>query len=194
MARKKDWVVYLLIALGLLFFGVFTLVKPKLFEQLFIIALGIVAIVTGTSSLVTLNKYSFAKFNRTSTLIKGVASIIIGVLAVILPITMGGVLWRIVLYVLAAQLLLSAIVVIIDAFAVRLLGLSPAPLFLEGVVSLVVSILLFISPKTIADLLVTILGVALIVVAVAIGVIAFVIRKKRFFQTIEAVEVEIEDP
>ncbi|HHU88456.1 MAG: DUF308 domain-containing protein [Sphaerochaetaceae bacterium] len=194
MARKKDWVVYLLIALGLLFFGVFTLVKPKLFEQLFIIALGIVAIVTGTSSLVTLNKYSFAKFNRTSTLIKGVASIIIGVLAVILPITMGGVLWRIVLYVLAAQLLLSAIVVIIDAFAVRLLGLSPAPLFLEGVVSLVVSILLFISPKTIADLLVTILGVALIVVAVAIGVIAFVIRKKRFSQTIEAVEVEIEDP
>jgi uncharacterized membrane protein HdeD (DUF308 family) len=193
-ARKKDWVVYLLIALGLLFFGVFTLVKPKLFEQLFIIALGIVAIVTGTSSLVTLNKYSFAKFNRTSTLIKGVASIIIGVLAVILPITMGGVLWRIVLYVLAAQLLLSAIVVIIDAFAVRLLGLSPAPLFLEGVVSLVVSILLFISPKTIADLLVTILGVALIVVAVAIGVIAFVIRKKRFSQTIEAVEVEIEDP
>lgn len=194
MARKKDWVVYLLIALGLLFFGVFTLVKPKLFEQLFIIALGIVAIVTGTSSLVTLNKYSFNKFNRTSTLIKGVASIIIGVLAVILPITMGGVLWRIVLYVLAAQLLLSAIVVIIDAFAVRLLGLSPAPLFLEGVVSLVVSILLFISPKTIADLLVTILGVALIVVAVAIGVIAFVIRKKRFSQTIEAVEVEIEDP
>ena len=94
MARKKDWVVYLLIALGLLFFGVFTLVKPKLFEQLFIIALGIVAIVTGTSSLVTLNKYSFNKFNRNSTLIKGIASIIIGVLAVILPITMGGVLVR----------------------------------------------------------------------------------------------------
>ncbi len=152
------------------------------------------AVITGTSSLVTLNKYSFNKFNRNSTLIKGVASIIIGVLAVILPITIGGALWRTVLYVLAVQLLLSAIVVIVDAFAVRLLGLSPAPLFLEGVVSLVVSILLFISPKTIADLLVTILGVALIVVAVAIGVIAFVIRKKRFSQTIEAVEVEIEDP
>ena len=49
MARKKDWIIYFLVALGLLGFGIFTLVKPKLFEQLFIIALGVVAVITGTA-------------------------------------------------------------------------------------------------------------------------------------------------
>ncbi len=193
MRKKGGWIVYLLIALGLLFLGIFTLAKPKLFEQLFIIALGIVAIVTGTTSLVTLNKYSFGKFNRTTTLVKGIGSIIIGVLAVILPITIGGALWRIILYVLAVQLLLSAIVVLIDAFAVRSLGLSPAPLVIEGIVSFVVAILLFVSPREIADLLVTILGIVLIVLAVVMGVIAFVLGKRGPGDTIEAVEVEIEE-
>ncbi|NLA93374.1 MAG: hypothetical protein GX842_08100 [Spirochaetales bacterium] len=193
MSRKRDWIVYLLIALGLLFLGIFTLAKPKLFEQLFIIALGVVAVVTGIGSLVTLNKYSFGKFNRTTTLVKGIGSIIIGVLAVVLPITIGGAIWRIILYVLAVQLLLSAIVVLIDAFAVRSLGLSPANLVVEGIVSFVIAILLFISPRTIADLLVTILGIVLIVLAVVLGAIAFVMRKKRAVGTIEAVEVEIEE-
>ncbi len=193
MSRKRDWIVYLLIALGLLFLGIFTLAKPKLFEQLFIIALGVVAVVTGIGSLVTLNKYSFGKFNRTTTLVKGIGSIIIGVLAVVLPITIGGAIWRIILYVLAVQLLLSAIVVLIDAFAVRSLGLSPANLVVEGIVSFVIAILLFISPRTIADLLVTILGIVLIVLAVVLGAIAFVMRKKRAVGTIEAVEVEIKE-
>ena len=178
MSRKRDWIVYLLIALGLLFLGIFTLAKPKLFEQLFIIALGVVAVVTGIGSLVTLNKYSFGKFNRTTTLVKGIGSIIIGVLAVVLPITIGGAIWRIILYVLAVQLLLSAIVVLIDAFAVRSLGLSPANLVVEGIVSFVIAILLFISPRTIADLLVTIVGIVLIVLAVGLGAIAIVMRKR----------------
>ncbi|MFA7370704.1 MAG: DUF308 domain-containing protein [Sphaerochaetaceae bacterium] len=187
MKRKRVWIVQFLVALGLLIFGIFILAKPKLFEQLFIITLALVAIITGISSLVTLSNYSFNRFNKNSTLIKGVASIIIGVLAVVLPIAIGGAVWRIILYILAVQLFLSALVVLIDAFAVRSIGISPAPLVTEGIISLALAVTLVVAPRKIADLLVTILGVALIVIAVALGVIAFFTRKKN-----RAIMAEIE--
>lgn len=193
MKQKRQWVLHVLIAIVLIILGIFILVRREVFEQVFVIALGIVAIITGINSLATMNKYSFGRFNRSTTLVKGIVSIIIGVLAVVLPLAVGGAVWHIIIYVLAAQLLLSAIVLLIDAFAVRSVGFSPAPLVVESLASLVLAAVLFLSPRSIADLLITILGIVVIVVGLTLGLLALYSRKKNVDVTIEAVDVEIDE-
>ncbi len=193
MKQKRQWVLHVLIAIVLIILGIFILVRREVFEQVFFIALGIVAIITGINSLATMNKYSFGRFNRSTTLVKGIVSIIIGVLAVVLPLAVGGAVWHIIIYVLAAQLLLSAIVLLIDAFAVRSVGFSPAPLVVESLASLVLAAVLFLSPRSIADLLITILGIVVIVVGLTLGLLALYSRKKNVDVTIEAVDVEIDE-
>jgi uncharacterized membrane protein HdeD (DUF308 family) len=63
----------------------------------------------------------------------------------------------------------------------------------EGLVSLVFAVLLFLFPRSVADLLVIILGITVIVVGLTLALLAFIARKKRVGVTVEAVDVEIDE-
>ena len=190
MYKKGRWIIQLLAALLIVILGIFILVRQDLFRQILIIALGIVAIVTGISSLATMNRYKFGKFNHTTTLVKGVLGIIIGVLAVIMPLATGEKVWIVLLYVLAAQLLISSLVMLTDSIAVRAAGFPASPLVTEGLVSLVLAVVLFVFPRGVADLLITIFGITIIVVGLTVGLLAWFMRKRGVQVTVEAVEVE----
>ena len=192
MKRKGTWIVQLLVAIAVVLLGIFILIRQDLFKQVFIIALGLVAIITGITSLATMNRYSFGKFIHGSTVVKGVLGIIVGVLAVIMPIATGEAVWTVIIYILAAQMLIAAIVMLMDSFAVRSAGFPAAPLVVEGIVSLIFAIILFLFPRDIANLLVTILGVIVIVVGLTIGLLA-VLLHKRSSVTVEAVDVEVSE-
>ena len=192
MKRKGTWIVQLLVAIAVVPLGIFILIRQDLFKQVFIIALGLVAIITGITSLATMNRYSFGKFIHGSTVVKGVLGIIVGVLAVIMPIATGEAVWTVIIYILAAQMLIAAIVMIMDSVAVRSAGFPAAPLVVEGIVSLFFAIILFLFPRDIANLLVTILGVIVIVVGLTIGLLA-VLLHKRSSVTVEAVDVEVNE-
>lgn len=190
MYKKGRWIIQLLAALLIVILGIFILVRQDLFRQILIIALGIVAIVTGISSLATMNRYKFGKFNHTTTLVKGVLGIIIGVLAVIMPLATGEKVWIVLLYVLAAQLLISSLVMLTDSIAVRAAGFPASPLVTEGLASLVLAVVLFVFPRGVADLLITIFGITVIVVGLTVGLLAWFMRKRGVQVTVEAVEVE----
>lgn len=193
MKLKGRWIIQLLVAILIVILGVFILVRQDLFKQVFIIALGIVAIVTGISSLATMHKYSFGRFTHATTLIKGVLGIIIGVLAIVMPLATGETVWTILIYALAAQMVISAAVMLTDAVAVRAAGFSAAPLVTEGIVSLVLAAVLFLFPRSVADLLVTIFGITVIVVGLTVGLLAFWMRKKRVDVVVGSVDVETVD-
>ena len=190
MYKKGRWIIQLLAALLIVILGIFILVRQDLFRQILIIALGVVAIVTGISSLATMNRYSFGKFNHTTTLVKGVLGVIIGVLAVIMPLATGEKVWIVLLYVLAAQLLISSLVMLTDSIAVRAAGFPASPLVTEGLVSLVLAVVLFVFPRGVADLLITIFGITIIVVGLTVGLLAWFMRKRGVQVTVEAVDVE----
>ncbi|MDD3824019.1 MAG: DUF308 domain-containing protein [Sphaerochaetaceae bacterium] len=178
MKAKGRWIVQLLIAILIVILGIFILVRQELFKQILVIALGIVAIVTGITSLATMNRYSFNRFNHMTTLVKGVLGIIVGVLAVIMPLATGEAAWTVIIYVLAAEMVLGAIVMFIDAIAVRSAGFPASPLVTEGIVSIILAAMLFLFPKSVADLLVTILGITIIVIGMTVGFVALWIRKR----------------
>lgn len=191
MKGKGRWIIQLLIAIAIVALGIFIMVREDMFKQIFVIALGLVAIVTGITSLATMNRYSFGKFNQGTTLVKGVLGLIIGVLAVIMPLATGEAVWTIIIYLLAAQMLIAAIVMLTDSIAVRSAGFPAAPLVTEGLISLVLAVILFVFPRDVANLLVTILGITIIVVGVTLGLLAILFRN-RGNATIEGVEVEVE--
>jgi uncharacterized membrane protein HdeD (DUF308 family) len=191
MKGRGAWILQLLAALVVVALGVFILVRQDLFKQILIMALGVVAIVTGITSLATMNRYAFGKFNHGSTLVKGVLGLIIGVLAVIMPLATGEAVWTVIIYLLAAQMLIAAVVLLIDAFAVKAAGFPPLPLVTEGLISLVIAVLLFLFPRDVANLLVTVFGIIIIVVGITIGLLAIFLRK-RGAVTVEAVDVTVE--
>ena len=191
MKGRGRWIIQLLIALVVVVLGIFMLVREDLFKQILVMALGLVAIVTGITSLATMHRYSFGKFNQGTTLVKGVLGLIIGVLAVVMPLAVGEAIWTVLIYLLAAQMLIAAVVMLTDAVAVRSAGFPAAPLVTEGLISLVLAVILFIFPRDVADLLVTILGITVMVVGVTLGLLAILFRN-RGGETIEGVDVEKE--
>ncbi|MFA5513375.1 MAG: DUF308 domain-containing protein [Sphaerochaetaceae bacterium] len=186
MNKKGGWIIHLIVAILIIVLGIFILVRKDLFKQVFVIAIGIILLFASIRTLVTMTKYPLSKFNRNSTLTKGILGIIISILAIIMPIAIGATVWRVLLIIVAIQLALAAIVLIVDAIALKSAGLPLLPLVIEAAASLVVSVALFAFPQSVADLLVTILGVAVIIIGIAAALIAYFSRKKG-----PVVEVEV---
>lgn len=192
MKVKGRWIVQLVIAILVVIIGIFILVRQDLFKQILVIALGVLALVTGIISLATMPKYSFGKFNHGTTLVKGVLGIVVGTLAIIMPLATGGAVWTTIIYILGAQLVLSAVVVFIDSIAVKSAGFPAAPLVTEGIVSLLFAVVLFLFPRDVANLLVTILGITVLIVGLTLALLAIIFRN-RGGATVEVVDVEVED-
>ncbi len=179
MKLKGRWIIQLLVAILIVILGVFILVRQDLFKQVFIIALGIVAIVTGISSLATMHKYSFGRFTHATTLIKGVLGIIIGVLAVVMPLATGrdG--------VDHPHLCPRSTDGHLCCGHAHRCCRCPCrrvfrrPIGYGGIVSLVLAAVLFLFPRSVADLLVTIFGIYGHRVGLTVGLLAFWMRKKR---------------
>jgi len=189
--KSKKWLGQLIIGLIIVVAGVFILVKRDSFLRVFVMVLGVLAITNGASSLLSMNRYSFGRYNRNATLVKGILSLVIGVLAVVLPIFTLETTWRIFMYVLAAQMLISAVITLIAAIAVRSKGMAASQMVGEGVVSLFFAVFLFLFPRSIGNLLVTIFGIIVIAVGFAFIVIAFIMHNKKDTQTLHDVEVEV---
>lgn len=189
--KSKKWLGQLIIGLIIVAAGVFILVKRDSFLRVFVMVLGVLAITNGASSLLSMNRYSFGRYNRNATLVKGILSLVIGVLAVVLPIFTLETTWRIFMYVLAAQMLISAAITLIAAIAVRSKGMAASQMVGEGVVSLFFAVFLFLFPRSIGNLLVTIFGIIVIAVGLAFIAIAFIMRNKKDTQTLHDVEVEV---
>lgn len=193
MNKSVRWILQLLVAIIIVILGIFILVRQDLFKQILVIALGVAAIATGIGSLATMNRYSFGKFNHTSTLVKGVLGIIIGVLAVVMPLATGETVWTVIIYILAAQMLISGLVMLSDSIAVKSAGFPASPLVTEGILSLVLAIVLFVFPRNVADLLVTILGIIIIVVGLTVGLLAYFMHKRGAGVTVGGSSVEVVD-
>ncbi|NCB01676.1 MAG: hypothetical protein EOM67_05860 [Spirochaetia bacterium] len=192
MAREKKMLfVYVFFGVALIALGIFMLVREDLFKQIIIIALGLSALMSSIVSLVTLKRYQFSKFSFSSTLFKGITGIIIGVLAIVLPIVASMSVWNVLMYILASQFVIASFVLFSDALFLRKTEFAAKPLAIEGTVSLVFAILLFVFPTEAANLFIMLLAIIVIVVGITFILLGYFYAKraKRVDITIEG-EVE----
>ncbi len=140
------------------------MIREDLVKQILVIALGLSALMSSIVSLVTLKRFHFSRFSFSSTLFKGITGIIIGVLAVVLPLFASESVWNVIMYILASQFVISSFVLYSDSLVLRKTAFASRPLVIEATISLVLALLLFIFPRESANLFILLLAIIVMVV------------------------------
>ncbi len=189
---KAHWWLTLLAGVLVMALGCYMLFATASFVKLAVIIMGIFAIVSGVVTLVELNSYSFGAYSKGATIFKGVLSIAVGFLVLFLPMVTAKVTVVVLLYIIGIQLAISAVIAFWDAFALRKSGFSLSGLIMEGVLSLVFALLMFLFPQSVGGMLVKIIGVLIALSGVGCIIWAVRIRSaaKHFSNAVSSTYVE----
>lgn len=194
---KRHLMLSILFGSLLMIFGIYLMFQQEEVVRIFISILGLFLAGSGLFSLFTLKSYGLGKRTKIATLIKALLSLGLGLVAIIVPLTAANVSWTVLLYVIAVELIFSAIILFLDALLLRKSGIIITGMLSEGVFSLVVAILLFVFPQQIGSMLLKLVGVVLIASGLGMVLWAYRIRKiNRQFstRTIEAEAVVVDEP
>ncbi len=152
--------------------GLLVIIFPVFWIRLIVIIIGLASIGYGIYSLKFTKALSEVSAYKRSILIKSIASIVIGVLAVLSPLAIGAAAWTAMIWMLIIYLLVSAI---IGFYAVALLKdteVERKRYIIENFLLLAVAVALFlISPRDLGKALIRLIGI--VVMVGGLGFIAF---------------------
>ena len=189
--KRFQWIAQLLLGIVLVGIGLFIMIgNEQIFVKVVLAIFGALAIISGIANIATMAKYNFGKFNHTAVVIKATTAIIIGVIAIIFPFVIEKAI-NVFIYLLAVEMALSAIIAFVQAVAVKSKGFENSHMVQEGILSLIISVVLFIIPSHIAGLVKLLMGIIAMIVGATIISLAIYSHKHRDKQTIESVNVEV---
>lgn len=191
MKKWNLWNGSLLAVLGLL-----VVIFPAFWFKVVVILLGIGAIVYGIYNLKIIKAASDnSNYNRTI-LIRGIVSIIIGVIAILFPLAFGQTMWAVMVWVLIVYLIISSILGFYAAALLKNTGIDRKKYILENVGLLCLAVvLILISPNSLGRAIIRIIGVVTLVIGVIIIVYSIISnrKEKQDVVTVEAHEVDVKD-
>ncbi len=170
--RKSEIVMAALIAvIGLMIFA-----APAVFIKVIVIILGIVSIINGSINIMTVSALIDDSHFKHDVLIRGWSSVIVGILAVALPLVFAATMWTIMLYVLAVYLVISSGMEFYAVSCLKKAGISVKQYVVEAFLTLLFAVLLFIIPGKIGILLVRIIAVLFMLTGAAL--IVYYVKSK----------------
>ena len=140
-------------------FGGFIFFRTQDFSMILAICLGGYAFITGLSSLIMAVSGDYENRVRNVFLIRGILNVIIGLLAVLLPLAAVKITWIIILYVLAGQLIISAVLQIYSAQAMKRKGRPINRTLVGSAVSIGLALLIILMPQETGDLVLRVFAV-----------------------------------
>lgn len=155
------------------FLGLMMLFSPATFIKVIIIAAGCACVVSGVLALTgarTLLEDSVYAWCVTG---RAILCIIVGALAVILPLAIAQTAWTVMLYVLAVELLVSAIVEVYTTLKLKEAGIDCKFYWGEVIVSVAISFVLFLMPAKIGTALIRIVGACILIAAVVLFIMEY---------------------
>lgn len=162
--NKNSFLLGILIAL----FGIFMIISPASMVILTAILLGVAAIADGCFILASFRSLLDDSRFRTMAVVRGVLSILIGILAIALPLVFAKVMWAAMIYMLGAYLVVSSGLEIIAVVQLKKNGAAIKPFVIEIVSSLLIAAVLFIIPaNTIGSLIIRICGIVVVICGAA---------------------------
>lgn len=153
--------------------GLIVVIFPKRSIEVVVILLGICAIISGIYNLLKVYKISENPEFRKVVLVRSIISIVLGILAVVLPFAFIKVIETIVkvlLYVEAIYLILSAFAEIFMVEKLKSENTNVKNLQLEILGSILIAVLLFLLAANFAETVVRILGVICMVVGISYSI------------------------
>ncbi|MDD3057582.1 MAG: DUF308 domain-containing protein [Sphaerochaeta sp.] len=175
--------------------GIYLMFQQESFVRIFISILGLFLVGSGVASLFALRSYSLGRRTKTATLVQAILSIVLGLVAVIVPLSAANVSWTLMLSLIAIELIFSALISFLDAILLRKSELPVSALLGEGVFSLVVAVLLLVFPQQIGSMLLKLFGV--VIIAMGLGMVLWSVRirkiNRQFSQTVIEAEAVVVD-
>lgn len=155
------------------FLGLMMLFSPDTFIKVIVIAAGSACVVsgilalTGARTIIDDPVYSWCVTGRAA------LSILAGALAVILPLAIARTAWTVMLYILAIELLVSAIVETYTTLKLRQADVDCKLYWGEVIVSVAISFVLFLMPAKIGSALIRIVGACILVAAIVLFILEY---------------------
>lgn len=146
--------------------GLVMLISPQKSIEIVIIVLGAGSVLTGLFDIVTTRTMSDDSAFRKTALIRGLASIIIGLLAICLPLAFFQVaenIVRVMLYILAVFLIISAISEFLMVSKLPENSPLKKSFIMEALGFIALSVILFLIPANFGELIVRIMGLLLMI-------------------------------
>ena len=175
--------------------GLFLLISPDTFISFFVIILGLAAVIDGIFILAATRDLIVDPQYKMIVTVRGVLSVVVGLLAVILPIAVAAVVWKAMAYTLAIYLIISSGMQIYTITKLHRNGIMVRQSMIEVFSSLLIALVLFIIPaQTAGHFIVRLFGVALLVVGSGLIVIQWKSRPEIMLpDSVETVEEENEN-
>lgn len=170
----------LLLGIILTLIGLIMAISPACCIKAVVIILGIESVANGIYQLVYIRKIFPDATFQYSVLIRGMLSIVVGLLAFFLPLRFAEILWTVMLYVLAIYLLASAILLLFSIGKLRDSGVDRKPFVFEAVVSILLGLVMLLIPVKVGTVLVRIAGIVLCIIGILY--IVFYFRNKPLVQ------------
>ena len=156
------------------------------------IILGVAAIIDGIFILTATRDLIIDPQYKLIVTVRGVLSIVVGLLAVILPIAVAAVVWKAMAYTLAIYLIISAGMQIYTITKLHRNGIMVRQSMIEVASSLLIALVLFVIPaQTAGHFIIRLFGIALLVVGIGLLVIQWKSRPEVVLpDSVETVEDE----
>ena len=118
---------YLGIGLLSMIAGLLMLFSPEAWTKVVVILLGLAAIVNGCFNLFYVRRIFDDNYFQRSIIIRGLLSLVVGLVAVILPLALAATIWTAMIYVLVAYLLVSAALELYASLRLHSSGVDTKP-------------------------------------------------------------------
>ena len=172
----KKW--YLLSGILIFGLGLSFVIFPPFWSKVVVILLALGSIAYGIYNLVYTKKIFENTVYEKTILIKSIASLLIGFVALIFPLAIGEAVWSAMIIILIVYLIISAFLGFYAAALLKNSGIERKRYFLENLVLLAVAVvLILISPEKLRDVIMRFIGIVLMVGGVGIAVYSFFMKE-----------------
>lgn len=187
MDKNKLFLGFMTAALGL-----FLLISPDTFISFFVILLGLAAIIDGIFILTATRDLIIDPQYKLIVAVRGVLSVVVGLLSVVLPITVAAVVWKAMAYTLAIYLIVSCAMQIYTITKLHRNGIMIRQSMIEAASSMVLALVLFIIPaQTAGHFIIRLFGIVLLAIGIGLVLIQWKSRPEVVVpDTVETVEEE----
>jgi len=187
---KKNWIV----GISASVVGLLLLISPAFCVKIIVVLLGLTACVEGFYGIISERSLFENVFFQKTTLYRSIGSIVVGLLAVIMPLALAGTAWTVMTFILAFYLILSGLAGFFASSKLKQDGdstpESQKQLTWENLITLGSGILLLvIGPAKLGTFILRIIGLAALLVGIGFMVVQFLDHKKE----VKVTDVEIKD-
>ncbi|MDC7248605.1 MAG: DUF308 domain-containing protein [Sphaerochaetaceae bacterium] len=185
---KRNLIVSMIFGIIVAILGIFLLFQGLEIISFVVLLYGLYSIYIGVKGLLLASKLQEQRRTKNINLFSSIFSIIIGIIIIVYPYFTSTLAVTVVIYLLAAQLLISGLGNILSSFGLKNTSFYSSSMLASGLVNLVIAAVFFIFPSQVAQFFLKVIGI--ICIFYGIGLFLWSLRLKKVEKEFEKKNVE----